>query len=49
MTDQQKIATIINAIQDDATLIKLLRLMVTNNIVNVPSFQLDMIMSALGL
>lgn len=49
MTDQQKITAILQAIQTDSNLLKLLRLSVTNNLSNVPSAQLDIIMQALGL
>lgn len=49
MSDSDKITAILTAIQTDATLLRLLRIMIANNIVNVPSAQLDSMMLALGL
>lgn len=49
MTDQDKIAAILLAIQNDVNLLKLLRISVTNNITDIPSIQLDVIMNALGI
>lgn len=49
MTDMQKIQAILAAIQTDSQLMLLLRTMITNNIVNVPSANLDAMMIVLGL
>lgn len=49
MTDQDKITAILNAIQNDTVLMSFMRLMVTNNLSNVSSDQLDAMMHALGL
>lgn len=49
MSDQDKITAILDAIQSDANLFALLRLMIARNIVNVPSIQLDAMMQALGI
>lgn len=49
MSDADKVTAIVAAIQTDATLVALLRLMVTNNLPNVPSAQLDAIMANLGI
>lgn len=49
MSDQEKVALIIQAIQNDAKLLALLKLIVAQNIVNVQSAQLDVIISALQL
>lgn len=43
------IAAIINSIQTDANLIILLRQAVTNNIGNVPTYQLQAICTLLGI
>ena len=48
MTREEKIAAIISAIQDDAKLIKVLRIAVSNNIINVEDAKLDAILAALG-
>lgn len=50
MTDDQKRQAIVAAIQSDAQLIILIRLSVTNSILNVvPTATLDAAMAALGL
>lgn len=49
MSDADKITAIINAIQTDTTLLVLLRLLITNNIGNAPSPQLEAVMQALQL
>lgn len=49
MSDQDKINAIINAIQTDATLMSLIRLIITNNIVNIPGAQLTAMCDALGI
>lgn len=49
MTDQDRINSIIAAIQTDSTLIAVLRILVTNNIVNVPTDKLIALQTALGL
>lgn len=49
MTDTQKIQAILTAIQTDSQLMLLLRTMIANNIVNVPSANLDAMMAVLGL
>lgn len=48
MTREEKIAAIISAIQDDVKLIKLLRALVTNNIINVPDDRLDATLAVLN-
>lgn len=49
MTDAQKIQAILTAIQDTPTLLTLMRLMISNNIINVPSVQLTAMCTALGI
>lgn len=49
MSDQDKINAIIQAIQTDSTLLALMKLMIANNIVNVPSLQLTNICNYLGI
>lgn len=49
MTDAQKIQAILTAIQTDSQLFLLLRTMITNNIGNVPSANLDAMMQVLGI
>lgn len=49
MSDADKITAILNAIQTDVNLMLLLRIMIANNIGNVPSANLDAMMHALGL
>lgn len=49
MTDQQKIAAILQAIQTDANLFTVLRIGIANNIGNVSTAQLDYICQALGI
>lgn len=49
MSDQDRITAILQAVQDDAKLIALLRISVNNNLPNVPSAQLRLIMSLLGI
>lgn len=49
MSNQDMITAIINAIQTDANVIILMRTMITNNIVNVPTPNLQAICAALGI
>lgn len=49
MSDQDKITAILNAIQNDQTLVILLRALIANNLPQVSTQQLDAIMYALGL
>lgn len=49
MTNAQMIAAIINSIQTDANLIILLRLVVTTNIPNVSTTQLQAACAVLGI
>lgn len=49
MTDQDKITAILNAIQDNNQLMLLLRTMISNNIVNVPSANLNAMCYVLGI
>lgn len=49
MSDADKITAILTAIQTDSQLMLLLRTMIANNIVNVPSANLDAMMIVLGL
>lgn len=49
MTDQDRINSILAAIQADAQLMLLLRTMITNNIVNVPTSNLIAMQMVLGL
>lgn len=49
MSDQDKINAILTSIQDNGQLMILLRALITNNLPNVPSAQLDVIMHVLGL
>lgn len=49
MTDQDRITAIIQAIQTDANIILILRQGITNQLPNMQSQQLQMIMTLLGL
>lgn len=49
MTDQQKMTLILNAIQTDINVIILLRLLITNNLPNMTSIQLENVMQALQI
>ncbi len=49
MTDQDKIAAIIQAIQDDQNLLKVIRASATMNIPHVTSETLEMLMQLLNL
>lgn len=49
MSDQDKIAAIINYISSDENLLVLMRLLISNNLPNIPSPQLEMIMQTLQL
>ena len=49
MSDQEKIALIVNAIQDDAKLVILLRAIITKSILTVNTEQLDNALTVLGL
>lgn len=49
MTDQEKITAIIQAIQIDNNIILILRQGITNQLSNMQSQQLQMIMTVLGL
>lgn len=49
MTDAQKITAILNAIQTDSQLLLLLKTMISTNIINVPSANLDSMMIVLGI
>lgn len=49
MSDQDMITAIINAIQTDSNLILLMRAVVTNNIGNVQTSQLQAMMTLLNL
>lgn len=49
MTDQDKITAILNAIQDNNQLMLLLKTMIANNIVNVPSANLTAMCYILGI
>lgn len=49
MTRDDKISTIVAAIQDDSTLVLLLRIAVTNNLQTIEDARLDALMAQLGL
>lgn len=49
MTDEQMRASIVAAIQDDATMIKLMKAVIQFNIVNVETPRLLVLMTILGL
>lgn len=49
MSDQDRITSIINAIQTDTNLLILLRALVSANIINVPTDKLIMAQTVLGL
>lgn len=49
MTDQEKIVSITTAIQDDTTLLKLMKSAIAYNLQFLPSSRLDAIMTTLNL
>lgn len=49
MSDADKVTAILNSIQADATLLVLLRALISKNVPNVPSAQLDAICMVLGI
>jgi hypothetical protein len=48
MTREEKLNCVINIIQTDAKLIQLLKLVVANNLPNIPDDKLDQLLSALN-
>lgn len=49
MSDQDRVTAIINAIQTDETLLSVLRILVSNNLPNTSSDQLQALCLALGI